>query len=82
MKGFDPNSINLTVENVRPFLVDDIGGIVIEWSSDIGFGEYTFFKRKDRLLWAAESETMDSDEDKAFGRKLLELWMDQILIVE
>lgn len=38
----DLNSINLKVENVEPFEHDGEAGLVIEWSSDIGFGEYTF----------------------------------------
>ena len=34
------------------------------------------------IKWVARSECMDGGEDKEFGKKLLELWMDQIKIVE
>ena len=83
----DPDKIHLKVDEVQPFFYDGEGGIVITWSSDIGFGHYTFYYRKsisdpDRCLWVAESECMDDNTDQAFGRKLLELWMDQVLIIE
>ena len=32
--------------------------------------------------WVAMSECMDRGEDKEFGKKQLELWMEQIQIVE
>ena len=82
----DLNSINLKVENVEPFDLDDVMGLVIEWSSDIGFGKYTIIQEYDvstqtSKLFIADSEGMDNDDDKSFGKKLLELWMEQMLIV-
>ncbi|MCR5104466.1 MAG: hypothetical protein K6B68_08455 [Eubacterium sp.] len=53
----------------------------------MGFGEYTIFtsglkdEEGDRK-WVVMSECMDRGEDKEFGKKLLELWMEQIQIVE
>ena len=83
MRKLDVDSINLKIDEVVPCF----GGIIIRWSSNIGFGEYTIYRRPannhpDLVAWVAESEHMDSFEDKAFGEKLLKLWMKQILVIE
>ncbi len=83
MKNIDIDSIDLRVNEVTPCF----GGIIIRWSSKIGFGEYTIYRRPangypETLAWVAESETMDNMEDKSFGEKLLQLWMKQIIVVE
>lgn len=77
----DIDGICLKVDRVTPFEHDGEAGLVIEWSADIGFGEYAFIKKNSSGLWTADSEGMDSDDDKAFGKKLLELWMEKTLIV-
>ena len=82
MRKHDVDSINLKIEEVEPCF----GGIVISWSSDIGFGQYTIYRKPvpehpECVRWFADSECMDDLEDKAFGKKLLQLWMDQILVV-
>ena len=87
MNKYNVDEIHLKLEKVEPFKHDEIGGMVISWRSDIGFGQYTFVSKpapwnKNIRLWWAESETMDKDEDKDFGRKLLELWMNQVIIME
>lgn len=83
MRKHDVNSINLKIDEVVPCF----GGIIIRWSSDIGFGEYTIRRspapaHPESIVWVAESECMDSMTDTAFGEKLLQLWMKQILVVE
>lgn len=80
-RKIDIESINLKVDGVELFELDGEKGIVIEWNADIGFGEYAFIKRESSGLWTADSEGMDNDDDKAFGKKLLELWMEKALIV-
>ena len=83
MRKHDVNKINLQIDEVEMF-----GSvIIISWSSDIGFGQYTIRKQTvdgdpDNVEWVAESECMDKDDDKAFGAKLLSLWMEQIKLVE
>ena len=79
MGKYDVNSINLKVDKV----VHTLFGILIRWSSDIGFGEYTISESDQKseageVKWVARSECMDKDDDKEFGKKLLELWMEQI----
>ena len=91
MRKHDVNKINLQIDEVEMVC----GGIVIYWSSDIGFGQYTIGRRTvdgnpDNAEWVGgdnrftkkEPECMDKDNDKAFGAKLLSLWMEQIKIVE
>lgn len=50
--------------------------IIISWSGNIGFGEYTLYKVKDK--WFGDSECMDQGEDKDFLRYLLSKVADQI----
>ena len=86
------DGINMTHGIVHNVLrVDEVtpcfGGIVIRWSSKIGFGQYTIYRRPangcpEALAWVAESETMDNMNDTSFGEKLLQLWMKQIIVVE
>ena len=83
MRKHDVDSINLKIDEVEPCF----GGIIIRWSSDIGFGEYTIYRKPihdspDVLIWVAESETMDNMDDKAFGKKLFDLWFERIWVVD
>lgn len=66
------NEINLDVRNI---ITHSSGGIRIEWTSDIGFGQYDIQIRDGRLV--ADSESMDKDEDKSFLRKLLSIIADK-----
>ena len=76
MGKYDVNAINLKVYDVTPIH----GGIILRWTSSLGFDEYTIFTsdlkddEEDRK-WVAMSECMDRGEDKEFGKKLLELWI-------
>ena len=74
--------IDLQIESVEPFVNDNHTGLIISWSSNIGFGEYTFYRdSKDKNSeWKIDSETMDCGEDKDFGRALLKLWIDKCVV--
>lgn len=76
-RKFDVNKINLQVNDIGFFK----NGMVILWSSDIGFGEYTIVK-EERGELIGLSECMDCQEDKAFIRKLLELLAEKLIIRE
>ena len=83
MGKIDLDSIELHVDEVTPCF----GGIIISWSSNIGFGEYTIYRKSaagnpESTAWVAESEHMDSMMDRSFGERLLQLWMKQILVIE
>lgn len=66
------DEINLEVRNI---ITHSAGGIRIEWTSDLGFGQYDIQVRGGKIV--ANSETMDSNEDKEFLRKLLSLIADK-----
>ena len=87
MKKYSVDEFNLKVSNVEPFVSEKHKGLVISWTSDIGWGEYTIYTvpdlfDPDKIQWVAETETMDSVEDQSFGRKLMDLWIDKILPIE
>jgi hypothetical protein len=52
--------------------------IRISWSSSIGFGEYDIVLENNGIH--GYSECMDTNEDKAFIKKLLELFVDKLII--
>ena len=64
MGKYDVNAINLKVYDVTPIH----GGIILRWTSSLGFGEYTIFtsdlkdEEGDRK-WVAMSEHMDRGEE-------------------
>lgn len=72
------NKINLKIDNFYPFVNDQFMGITIEWSSNIGFGQYTIYKPADSDKWAADSEGMDDNEDKEFIKSLMELFIKEL----
>ena len=81
-RRFEVNTINLEVYDIRPFVNERGSGFVIEWDSDIGFGEYTIYKRADSDEWRGDSEHMDSNTDKDFIKELMKLFIDKLYIVD
>ena len=81
-RRFPVDSINLEVYDVNPFVNERGSGVVISWDSDIGFGEYTIYKRVDSDEWRGDSEHMDSNEDNAFIKELMKLFIEKLDIVE
>lgn len=72
--------INLSVHSMVPFSNEKFEGIRIEWDSDIGFGGYGIYRETGTEQWYADSECMDSGEDKEFLRELLKLIADSVII--
>lgn len=72
------NKINLKIDNFYPFVNEQFMGITIEWSSNIGFGQYTIYKPTDSDKWAADSEGMDDNQDKEFIKSLMELFIKEL----
>ena len=70
----DVEKINLEITNVRfgRNLEVNNGCMIISWSADIGFGTCSIYIAKDGTLMA-DSENMDTNTDKKFVRKLMEL---------
>ena len=71
----DVNDINLSIYKIEPIK----NGLCIYWDSSIGFGEYNIWVEEDGRI-CGDSECMDSQDDKDFIRKLLELIADQMTI--
>lgn len=81
MRKNNVDEINLNIEEVTFFSNTDYKGIDIAWTSDIGFGHLSIFQQhgKDEIL--VDTEHMDSQDDKAFTKKLLELLMDKLVVI-
>lgn len=76
----DPEDINLEIVDIVMGANDlNKGAMVISWNSDIGFGQYTIVVMPDGRL-VADSETMDSNTDKAFVKKLMSLLVEKLEI--
>ena len=70
---------NVSIDNIIPFKSKKRVGVIIEWSGNIGFGEYTIYKKNDK--WYGESECMDRGEDKAFLKYLLNRFAENVEII-
>lgn len=78
--AFEVDKINLDAYEFKPFVNEKFTGIIIRWDSDIGFGEYTIYKEAGSDLWRAESEHMDSNDDKSFLKELLKSFVEKLEI--
>ena len=75
------NEIGLEVTDLIPFRNERCVGFIVRWSSDIGWGEYTVYKRAGTDVWVADSETMDKNEDKDFIKELMKLFIEQLQVL-
>lgn len=80
-KKFKASEIHLKIDKVIPFYNDNFAGLIFEWSSDIGFGQYEIYQAIGSSEWYAESEYMDINEDKEFTRELMKLFIKQLDII-
>jgi len=81
-RRFEVDKINLDAYDIEPFVNEKYTGFVIKWDSDIGFGEYTIYKRTGSDEWCGDSEHMDNNEDKSFLKELLKLFFEKLDIVD
>ena len=79
-RRIEVNNINLDAYEIKPFVNEKFTGLVIRWDSDIGFGEYTIYKEVGSDEWHADSEHMDSNEDKDFLKELMKLFVEKIIV--
>ena len=97
MRKYNVDEINLEITNIDFWDKHDYnkGGIRIYWSSSLGFGTLDIVKAKgtdgriydedgpeEELVLVTYSEGMDSQDDKAFTKKLLSLLAGKITIVD
>lgn len=78
MRKHNVKEIHLELIDVRPFSNEKYSGMILVWSSDIGFGEYTIWQEDGK--WYGDSECMDSSDDKEFLQELLHLFLKQISV--
>lgn len=78
-RKIDVTKINLEIVDVIPFVNDRHEGFLIEWDSDIGFGEYTIYRTPGSYEWHADSECMDSPDDREFITELMRLFISQLV---
>lgn len=81
-RRFKVDEIHLQIYDLIPFRNERCVGFIIEWCSDIGFGEYTVYKSEGSEEWEADSEHMDSNEDKDFIKELMKLFVEKLNIKE
>lgn len=74
---FELDSIDVT-----PFSNEKYEGIEIKWDSNQGFGTYFIYRAKGSSNWIANSEHMDSNENKNFLLKLLQKFVDEVEVEE
>lgn len=83
----DVNKINLKISDmeVYPPLTTKEGKFIhngcmrLFWDADIGFGQYDVWLNENGE-WCGDSENLDSQEDKDFAKKLLELVVEKLII--
>lgn len=78
MRKHDVNKINLEINEIYGSrYANETSAFTIKWSSDLGFGIYEIYiDEKGNII--GHSETMDSNEDKSFLKKLFELLTEKI----
>ena len=65
------NDVNLVTHN---------NVFVLQWDSNIGWGEMTFYKDKDGIN--VETESMSSNDDKRFIKLVLDKFIEKLEVVE
>lgn len=78
---YNLSEIDLEINHVGVFKNEFGEGFWFDWSSKIGFGEYSIYKDLETNEWKGASEYMDTNEDKAFLKELMNKFIDKINIV-
>ena len=55
--------------------------MIIDWSANIGFGQYTIY-RDDNGVLCAETECLDTNQDRTFSKMLFDKFVESLRIVE
>lgn len=74
------DEIHLEISDLIPFVNEQYIGFKIQWTSDIGFGEYTIYKTADSNDWYGDAEYMDNNDDKDFIKELMKLFIEKLNI--
>lgn len=81
-RKYNVKEIHLRVDDIKGCSNEVFNGFTIYWSSDIGFGEYTIGKepKDDDGKLYADSEYMDSNDDKEFISELMRLLVKKLVV--
>ena len=71
---------NVTIESCDETFNDE-PFIILDWDSNIGFGQLTFIQRKDGTI-DCESETMSDNKNKLFIKAVLDKFIDELNVIE
>lgn len=71
---------DLNIDDIEIYKNENYQGFKIYWSANIGFGIYEIYKDNSDGKWYADSECMDSNDDKSFGKMLFEAFLKKITI--
>ena len=82
MRKHNVNEINLEIEEVIPFCNTQASGVYFAWTSNIGYGDYVIRRKHGSDKWEAESEHMDSNDDKDFLKKLFKKFVEMVEVIE
>ena len=70
----------ITLDDLIPFRNGSHEGFILQWSGDMGFGEYTVYRETDEeqaTPWHADSECMDG-ESKRFLKELMRQFVEGV----
>ena len=71
--------VKVQVDNIEPFINEKYSGFKILWSGDIGWGEYTLYKKAGEDEWYIDDEYMESPKnDRTFLKILFEDFAKQL----
>ena len=83
MSRLDRDKVEVVVDSLEPFKNEEAQGFILNWSGNIGFGQYTIYQNvDDPCKWKGDSECMDHPDDKWFIKKLLESFINQLEVTE
>ena len=80
VRKYNPKEIDLKIKGVYPYENKKYTGFTICWTSSIGFGEYDIYRSANDNKWYADSEHMDSNDDKEFITELMRLFIEELHI--
>ena len=73
--------IEVSVDDIEPFVNEQYVGFKILWSGSIGWGEYTIYKQVGEDEWYADDECMeDPKDDRDFLSLLFEDFIKQVKV--
>lgn len=72
----------LILDDILPYKNENYEGFTLQWSSRIGFGEYSIYRKRDDehyIPYEADTELME-DDDKRFIKELMRQFVENLII--